>query len=292
MKNSIYWLASYPKSGNTWFRAFLKNLLISNEEPISINELSIEQSDGIGSSRPWADEVLGFDTENLYQWEIDELRPHVYNWTARQATEYSYHKIHDACWQLNSGEWLISKTATAGALYFVRNPLDVAISYANHFQSSIDKAIQCMGESEHCIARNKHRKLSNQLEQRLLTWSDHVASWVDNPDIDTCVIRYEDMKHRPQTTFTQAAAYLQLPTDPDRIAKAIRFSDFSILQAQEKQDKFKERPPNTASFFRKGIAGDWQQTLTNTQIDQIVRDHSVIMQRFGYLDAAGNPQVM
>jgi hypothetical protein len=292
MENRIYWLASYPKSGNTWFRTFLKNMLKNDKEPVSINELNIEQSDGIGSSRDWIDEALGFDSADLYQWEIDRLRPTVYNWTVSQATECSYHKIHDACWQLDSGEWLVSQTATAGALYFVRNPLDVAISYANHCQSSIDKAIQRMGESEHCFAKNKHQKLSNQLEQRLLSWSEHVASWVDNPDIDTCVIRYEDMKHQAQATFTRAAAYLQLPTDPDRIAKAIRFSDFSVLQKQEKQDKFQERPPNTASFFRKGIAGDWQQTLTPAQIERVISDHHVMMQRFGYLDAAGNPQVM
>lgn len=288
----IYWLASYPKSGNTWFRTFLKNLLENGEAPVSINELTLEHGNGIGSSRAWIDEVLGFDSADLYQSEIDSLRPHVYNWTASQESKSSYHKIHDACWQLASGEWLVSQTATAGALYFVRNPLDIAISYANHCQSSIDKAIQRMGESEHCLNKNRHRKLKNQTEQRLLSWSEHVASWVDNPDIDTCVIRYEDMKHQAQTTFTQAATYLQLPTAPDRIAKAIRFSDFGVLQAQEKQDTFKERPPNTESFFRKGITGDWQQTLTTVQIERIISDHHIMMQRFGYLDLNGNPQVM
>lgn len=292
MNKGIYWLASYPKSGNTWFRTFMRNLLDEANEPASINDLAIEQGGEIASSRAWLDKELGFDSADLYQWEIDCLRPQIYEWTMSQSAKYRYHKIHDACWQLDSGECIVSKSATAGALYFIRNPLDVAISYANHCQSSTDKAIQRMAKSTHYLCKNNHNSLHNQTEQRLLSWSEHVASWVDSTEIGTCVIRFEDMKHRAQSTFTRAANYLQLPTDKDRIIKALKFSDFSVLQAQEKQDKFRERPANTANFFRKGIAGDWQKTLTSQQIDQIIKDHHEVMLRFGYLDEAGNPQVM
>ena len=52
----IYWLASYPKSGNTWFRAFLCNLQEDGEEPADINDLA---TGGIASARGWLDEVLG-----------------------------------------------------------------------------------------------------------------------------------------------------------------------------------------------------------------------------------------
>ena len=292
IKKGIFWLASYPKSGNTWFRVFLKNLHEDSNNPVSIQDLSIEQSGDIGSSRAWLDETLGFDSADLYQSEIDCLRPQVYAWTAAQASAYRYHKIHDACWQLESGEWLISSSATAGALYFIRNPMDVAISYANHYQCSIDKAIKRMGESENCICKNRHQKLTTQTEQRLLSWSQHVISWVDDVEIDTCVIRYEDMKHYPKSTFTKAASYLHLPTAPDKIAKAIRFSDFSILQQQEQQDNFNERLADKGQFFRKGVAGDWRKNLTTQQIDQIMTDHYEVMRRFGYVNEAGNPQVM
>ncbi|PWQ92013.1 sulfotransferase [Leucothrix pacifica] len=289
MNKGIYWLASYPKSGNTWFRTFLKNLLNDGKEPVSINDLSTGE---IGSSRNWLDGVLGFDSADLCQCEIDQLRPRTYDWTAEQSEEYRYHKIHDACWQLDSGQWLVSAEATNGALYFVRNPLDVAISYANHCHSGIDKAISRMANPEHCFCKNKHGSLTNQTEQRLLTWSQHVTSWVDNPVIDTHVMRYEDMKHKPQQTFTQAVNYLKLPNDSERIAKALSFSDFKALQQQEVDNKFRERPPNIERFFRKGIAGDWQQTLTKKQIDQVIKDHHEVMERFGYLDSQGIPQVM
>ena len=36
----IIWLASYPKSGNTWLRAFLHNLLRDPGRPYDINKLT------------------------------------------------------------------------------------------------------------------------------------------------------------------------------------------------------------------------------------------------------------
>ena len=289
-EKGIFWLASYPKSGNTWFRTFLQNLLVDGDEPVSINDLATGQ---IASARGWLDETLGFDTADLYTDEIERLRPVVYAWSAwEQQQPYSYHKIHDACWQLDSGEWLVSQQATVGAVYLVRNPLDVAISNANHNDCSIDKAIEQLNNPELCICKNKRSALKNQIEQRLLSWSLHVASWLDNGAVDTLAVRYEDMKHKPLETFTRAAAFLQLPTDPEKIANALRFSDFSLLQAQEAEKTFKERPPRIERFFRKGMAGDWQQTLSPAQLDKIISCHYHMMQRFGYLDAAGNPQVM
>ena len=71
----IYWLASYPKSGNTWMRLFLHNLREGGERPADINRIAL---DDIASSRRWLDEVLGFDTSELTHREVERLRPSVY----------------------------------------------------------------------------------------------------------------------------------------------------------------------------------------------------------------------
>ncbi len=76
----IYWLASYPKSGNTWFRVFLRNLLEDGDKPADINEI---HTGSIASGRGWLDEVLGFDTAELEPDEVDRLRPEVYRWSIR-----------------------------------------------------------------------------------------------------------------------------------------------------------------------------------------------------------------
>ncbi|MCI5132636.1 MAG: hypothetical protein D3904_14255, partial [Candidatus Electrothrix sp. EH2] len=64
---------------------------------------------------------------------------------------------------------------------------------------------------------------------------------------------------------------------------------FALLKEQEEQGNFKERPANAPCFFRKGMAGDWQEQLTEEQVERIIRDHGEVMRRFGYLDATGQP---
>lgn len=278
----IFWLASYPKSGNTWLRAFLHNLKSDDDTPADINRIGTRS---IASGRDWLDEVLGFDTSDLSQDEIERLRPEVYGWS-RHEDEIGYHKIHDAYTLLSSGEPLISRVGTLGALYIVRNPLDVAPSSANHYNCTIDKAIAYMGDTDFRMAEVG---APNQVRQRLLSWSRHVASWVDAPGLTVEAVRYEDMLARPLETFTRAAAFLELPTDSRRVEKAIQFSSYEELSRQEEEGGFVERPPHTSRFFRRGKAGAWRDTLTAEQVKQIIADHGAIMRRFGYLDANDDP---
>ncbi len=280
----IYWLASYPKSGNTWFRTFLRNLRDEGDEPVDINDLS---TGSIASSRGWLDHVLGFDTAELDLDEVDRLRPEVYRWALRDK-ELGYHKIHDAYTLTSEGEPLVSSEATLGALYIIRNPLDVAPSYANHNHSTIADAIDCMGQEKHGLCRSR-KSLPNQTRQKLLTWSQHVLSWVDAPNLNCHVVRYEDMLAKPLETFTTAVRFLQLSEYSEKIAKAIEFSDFKVLSQQESNKGFRERPPHTERFFRQGKSGDWREKLTDEQVAKVIEDHAVVMKRFGYLDASGQP---
>ncbi len=282
--SGIYWLASYPKSGNTWFRSFLFNLQQNGDAPADINELSTGK---IGAHRDWLDEVLGFDTAELDHEEIDRLRPEVYRWSLRD-NDVGYHKIHDAYTYPSSGHPLVSCEATLGALYILRNPLDVAPSAANHWNLNIDETIERMGQHDMALARNR-KGLPTQVRQRLLTWSEHVLSWVDAPGLNRLIIRYEDMLKDPMTTFTQASHFLQLPTDSARIEKAVRFSDFKVLSQQEADKGFKERPVKAKRFFLNGQSGGWRNKLTPDQVQRIITDHREVMFRFGYIDASGKP---
>lgn len=280
----IYWLASYPKSGNTWFRAFIRNLLDNGDSPADINELT---TGAIASGRGWLDEVLGFDTADLTHNETDQLRPAVYRWALKD-DEIGYHKIHDAYTYTKDGSPLVGTDSTLGALYIIRNPLDVATSNANHNGTTIDQAIERMGNPASCLASGR-KGLPHQARQKLLTWSQHVLSWAEAPDLNCNIIRYEDILTDPMNTFSHAAAFLQLPTEPERIEKAIRFSEFKVLSQQESERGFKERPRLAKSFFNSGQSGSWRTKLTPEQIAKIIADHHKVMQRFGYLNDQGQP---
>ncbi|WP_295393488.1 sulfotransferase domain-containing protein [uncultured Thiodictyon sp.] len=281
----IYWLASYPKSGNTWFRAFLTNLRVDGEQPAPIDELS---GAGMIGARGWLDERLGFDTADLSPAEAERLRPAVYRWVGREDATIGYHKIHDAYTLTVDGEPLVSREATLGALYILRNPLDVACSFASFFSCSIDAAIDRLADP--ALALHHRRSAGGaHVRQRLLSWSAHVRSWVDAPGLNLALIRYEDMLADPLSTFTRAARFLHLPHDQVRVQKAIDFSRFGELSRQEAARGFRERPHFAPRFFRQGRSGGWRAQLRAAQVLRIIADHGALMRRFGYLDAAGEP---
>jgi Sulfotransferase domain len=279
----IYWLASYPKSGNTWFRAFVQNLRVDDDAPVDINQI---YTGAIAGARVWIDEVLGFDTADLTHDEVDRLRPHVYRWSADDG-EIGYHKIHDAYTRLPDGEPLVAREGTLGALYIVRNPLDVVASFADHMGCTIDEAVAKMGDANFEIA--PRGGLFHQARQRLLSWSGHLESWIDCPELRCEVVRYEDMLHRPLETFTRAARFLELPDDAARVEKAVRFAAFEELRRQEAERGFAEKSARAPQFFRRGIAGGWREELDDEQVAQVIADHGPMMRRLGYLDAAGQP---
>lgn len=280
----IFWLSSYPKSGNTWFRIVLANALNATSDPVDLNKLN---TGAIASARVWIDEALGFDSADFSHHEIDQLRPLVYQWHGKGVAHRTYHKIHDAYTFLDNNASLIPSEGCLGALYFIRNPLDVAISFAHHSQCSIDKSIELMGNKKNAFCKNKHKQ-HEQLRQWLLSWSDHVRSWT-TAEINVLVIRYEDMKQNTLATFTKAFEFLQLDPVQVNLIRALDNASIEKLQQQEKQFGFRERPSNVDSFFRKGVVGDWRDTLTPKQVERIIYDHGEVMQQYGYLDTNTSP---
>jgi hypothetical protein len=124
---------------------------------------------------------------------------------------------------------------------------------------------------------------SPQLPQFLSSWSRHVASWLDAPDIRRLVVRYEDMHTAPLQSFGDVARFLEIDASPQSISGAIAAASFEALQAQETHNGFHERDATTHRFFRKGKAAAWHEELTAAQARVIAETHGPMMQRLGYL---------
>ena len=283
MKN-IIWLASYPKSGNTWFRIFLSSLLGDEKEPIDIN--NITSTHGIASARNIFDNLTGIEASDLSHDEVDVLRPGLYNRISDESNETLFIKVHDAYTFLPDKSPLFPPSATKGIIYIVRNPLDVAVSNSNHNGCTVQQSIEMMGDGNYGLC-SKSKKLKDQLRQKMGTWSDHVMSWTNAPEQDVHVVRYEDMKQSPVETFTAAIQFAGLDFDLNAVESAIKKSSFDEMQKQEREKGFKERPFGTPSFFRKGESGSWREQLTTEQVKQIIDNHSSVMLKFGYLTGDG-----
>lgn len=276
----IVWIASYPKSGNTWVRAFLHNLvrLQKGEHGAQdINEMARFSTWDLDKKR-YA-EFLGFEPDNVrHRAEIAATRHAVHRRIADTSDGVVFIKTHN-CLVTDRGHSTINFDVTSGAIYVLRNPLDVAISYAHHAGITVDKAIEEMS-----LPDAESRGNEDTVYEVVGSWSQHVWSWTRNPHRALHVMRYEDIVAGPETAFGALARHLVLNPTRRALKKAVAFSSFTRLQAQEAEKGFRERPPRAdGNFFREGRAGQWKDVLTPAQVDRIIRDHGEQMSRFGYL---------
>jgi len=275
--HKILWLASYPKSGNTWFRAFLSALM--NEGKVDINKMD---TDGIFSFRQSFDLVTDIDSRDLYDEEAKLIIADVQRFIASENDFLTITKIHDAFGTDPEGKNLVPEDVTHCALYFIRNPLDIAGSLAHHNQSSIEEAVAMLCNSNAVLGHQKNNlNKINQFSQYLSDWSSHVKSWTLKPTFPVLVTRYEDMLTDPFVTFSKAVEFCGLVYSPSDIRKAIASTSFDLLKQQETEKGFRERK-GSGQFFRKGSMGNWEEELSPDQIKRIKEMHREVMDQYGY----------
>jgi hypothetical protein len=280
----IVWLASYPKSGNTWTRTFLHNLfgqLEGSDVEHDINEINEFTTWDLAAKRyePHLKAPLepGKSIEDVDRAEIAAIRPLVQAEIAAQTDGLALVKTHHAL-MMDRGHPTLNFSVTSGAVYLVRNPLDVAVSYSHHLNTDIDFAIEQMAASG----------LETPMTPRSVyevygSWSEHVASWTTKPHRAICVLRYEDMLQNPRASFSRLAGHLLLQPTAEQLDEAIARSAFDRLKAQEDANGFREKPQHAKRFFREGRSGEWRERLSRRQVRRIVRAHAEQMDRFGYL---------
>ena len=284
---AVAWLASYPKSGNTWLRAVLTNYLSEDSAPASINALL----GGQAAERQAFDEFLGAESSNMTAAEMERHLPQFREWLpeSRWAVRHPEHggvplivKTHEA-YRVAHGP---AHFPPAGAaVYLVRNPLDVAVSYAHHGNVSIDRVIAWMNSEGHSESHTP-KDANQRLPEPLTTWSGHVSNWITQTDIPVHVARYEDLLADPHAGFGAIVHFIGLGENPARLRQAVERSGFERLQAQEAEFGFVEKQPTAQSFFRAGVAGSWRGALTPEQVLALVDAHGDLMARFGYLHEA------
>jgi hypothetical protein len=274
----IVWLASYPKSGNTWLRAFLHNFLRAPERSYDINRLT-DLTAGESMTHLYRAQDPGLDAHFSDQ-RVRELRPLVHRAISEGSPDSVLVKTHNALVEEEGGYKLISLDLTAGAIYVVRNPLDVVISFSHHNRTTIDQMIDFMNSKSAATISN-----ATNVYELYDTWSGHVASWTATPSPTLHVMRYEDMLANPQRSFAAVVKFLGIQAPRERIEKAIRLSSFQVLKEQERRQGFRERPVRMEAFFREGKAGQWKKVLTKEQVAAIVAAHREQMARFGYVPA-------
>ena len=131
----IIWLASYPKSGNTWVRLFLDSLLNSIDNNVDINNIKIRQF------------PLRYDFDGLDA-DIDNVQEFVSNCILSQDKiniddSIKIFKTHNAFWKAGPHAFTNEKN-TQGVIHIVRDPRNVVTSISNHYTLSIKESLKFM----------------------------------------------------------------------------------------------------------------------------------------------------
>lgn len=278
----IYWLASYPKSGNTWLRIFMENLFRNTSAPASIASLSVVRY--ADTVHQLYERIGGQPTSELDDPALHRLREPVQRALASGA-ETSFVKTHNILAD-HDGLPLICLRYTVGATYLVRNPFDMAVSFADHYGITLDDAVEAIASPHHHIRTSRQ-----SVFQVLGTWSDHVRSWTTSSRISPLVLRYEDLTQKPLKTFGRFVAALGLPKNPERLRRAIRHSSFETVARQEQAAGFPERARPDQVFFRSGKVGAYRSVLNDSQIGRIIDAHGDVLIAHGYMSRAGKLRV-
>ncbi|WP_169558993.1 sulfotransferase domain-containing protein [Sneathiella chinensis] len=256
-------------------RSFLSNLIQNKPDAVNINELSqFAYSD---SQKFWYEQAAGGSLDGLSAEQKMALTPKAQRLMTASRPQSVFVKTHNQL-ATNHGVPFVTAEETVGAIYIVRNPLDVAISYANHSGISIDESIDFMNNPAADTPEDAYK-----MPQSYGTWSNHVTSWQKFNPRYLHFVRYEDMLLKPGKTFSGVVKFLGIKVPKNQIAKAIKQSSFKVLQNQEQKEGFSERPDSADRFFRSGKAGEWKTVLSPEQVTRIVDAHHDHMEKLGYL---------
>ena len=285
---SGYWyLASYPKSGNTWCRIFITELQRLSDDNQSKKQLDlnedIKKTGVIASSRHWLDDQLGINSCDLSFGELDPLRGRAGESNLIFEESERFHKVHDAFTSPDSKHRpVVSVMNCKGVVYISRHPEDVAVSLSHYYDLSVSKCVQTLIDSDAALLPMDHAG-DHQVRQHMGRWDQHVNSWLDQTCLPILSIRYEDMLTDSFSTFSSLVQFLELPSDPVLINKAIKNTSIGKLQELETEvGGFRAKPKTCQKFFRSGRSGEGAEQLSIQQRHLLFSVLENGMKRLGY----------
>ena len=277
----IIWLASYPKSGNTWVRIFL-NSLFSKTNQTNINEIKITQF-------PQRKDFEGLSDN------VDDLQEFVKHTITSQIrinldNKTKIFKTHNAYWKTGDNYFTDSDN-TLGCIYIVRDPRNIITSIKNHFdKKNIEKALEFLKDERKIIGTLNKPELEADLPTVISSWKNHYNSW-KKLKTNYLLIKYENLLSKPEEEFLKVTNFLEKISNfrfkKEDILKSIQNSDFKKLKKQEDNTGFveaqKDKEGNPIKFFNLGPENNWKKSLDTKIIKEIENSFEKEMIELNYL---------
>ncbi len=280
----IIWIASYPKSGNTWLRALLSSYFYSKNGEFDFKLLN--NIDAFPSERFFKNYPDKFDKpEDTCKYWINEQEK------INKLKKYTFLKTHSAICKINNNIFT-NNINTAGAIYIVRDPRNLITSISNHYQTTTKDALKfMMDEKKATIIKKEGRYLAFQ---PLLSWSLNQKSWLGNTMFPVLTIKYEELISETFLTFKKIINFIYKITNSEnsinrsKIINSIKNCEFEKLKKLEDIKGFSEAPYKKKSktpikFFNLGKKNDWRYLLDTKIVKEIELNLKREMEELGYL---------
>ena len=282
----IIWIASYPKSGNTWVRSFLNSLLYSIDGKANLkNLIKINQY------------PLRSHFKNIVK-DIDNILEISKKWTTSQDIinfdkKIKFLKTHHSLCNINSNNFTNLQN-TLGVIYVVRDPRNVVTSILNHYsKKNYHEAREFIFEENKYMGRdlNKNKFNDNQMLTIISSWKTNYNSWKSFPK-NYFLIKYENLIENPEKEFFKLSKYLSkilnVKLDEEKIKIAIKSNSFENLKKLEDNYGFKEavedeKERKKIKFFNLGPKNKWQDLLDFKTKNLIEEKFKIEMKELGYL---------
>ena len=295
MHNQIFWLASYPKSGNTLLRSIIISLFFTEEGLFSLDQsLKITQFEKTVHLKRNKD-IFKSDFNN-----IQDISVFSKYWIALQQKralsfnqDFIFLKTHSGALSVNNQNFTSEKNVR-GIIYIIRDPRDVCISWSKHSDLSIQDTIDFM-VNEYATLEWQEPRLSenifnnyNRPSALLSSWEKHVISWTSIKwKIPKIIIKFEDLVYNKKKVIENLIVFFEknynfkFNNKDIKIKNIIKTTDFDKLKKEEQEKGFIEAPIGK-TFFSVGEKEQWKKKLNKSEINQIEKKFSFIMKKFGY----------
>tara|TARA_Y100000590_G_scaffold309050_1_gene348925 strand:- start:4280 stop:5131 length:852 start_codon:yes stop_codon:yes gene_type:complete len=264
----IIWIASYPKSGNTYLRSFISSYFFSKKGKFEFDLLmNILQFPSIK-----------FTKKNLYS-ELEASQNWIYNQNQFfEKKKINFIKTHNSLCEY-TGNKFTTKNETIGAIYIVRDPRNLITSLTHHYSLSYDEALKKMMD-ENCSLLEKSSDNDHSNFTFISSWSNHYKSWKNSKEFEILFIKYEDLERYKNETFRKIVLFINKLTkkeskiDEKKLINSINSTNFSNLRNKEANEGFEESVylKNTREkkiFFNLGFKNRWQKLLPKNTLKKV-----------------------
>ncbi len=276
----IIWIASYPKSGNTWIRSIISSYFFSETGDFNFNLL---KNISLYPGPKYFKNNINKPGEVSLFWESSQK-----NIIAKE--KQTFLKTHNALIALNSRQFTSEKTSL-GAIYIVRDPRNILSSLKNHYDfKDYDETFDFMTNKKKYIW-DIRKKNDYSGFQFLGSWSEHYKSWIRNQKFKTLLVKYEDLERDCYSTSLKLIQYILLlkgqenKVDENKLFKSIESTKFDVLKKKEKNLGFDESikiNDISKSFFFLGPENKWQKKLPKEILTKVENEFKEDLKYFNY----------